>query len=172
MYYDIKMKQAQVNQMNIQNRLLEEQTALATKKWWTEDRKAYHEGVKANLTSEQLHIVNMKSQALDDFMSETGSNFFRASGDAQLSRMQSEAAIGLSKKEIQLATQQTDIETAYEKLSQLRIQNAKTEQEKEKIKQEVEAVKKSNLLMDLQIQFVQSGGKWAPMILGLLGKLL
>lgn len=130
---------------------------------------------KAGLGEIDLNVRTWAHEGQDDGFSLLQANelskYQKASADASSANYKMRS--NLVKAEIDEATKQNSIEAAAEKITQMRINNAKTEEEKKVLAQRLEILKTEGKLKELDLEFAQSLNKrWDGYILKILGYLL
>lgn len=154
MYYDIKMKKATLDNMEIQNKILQ---------------KDYE---YKDLNVQGIYDYNIKYTG-NDGDPDKPANYMLDKRDYEIQNARNRANLLMTQSEIALATREVSISQAFEKLAQLRIQNAKTEQEKKNLEAAYDGIKASSRLKELDKEFAETlHGRWDNYILKALGLLL
>lgn len=155
-YQQVRVQEQQLKNMEATEHLIQAQTeaTLAT----------------AGLKNIDLD-VNTKAHDEGTLDAERLSKYQKIASDAELSHQKVVAQ--LTQNEILEATKQSTITAAAEKVTSMRIDQAKTEAEKDVLRQRLEILKSEGILKALEAEFAQdTGGGWGKLAIKMLGILL
>lgn len=154
MFYDIKMKKATLDNMEIQNKILQ---------------KDYE---YKDLNVQGIYDYNIKNTGNDGDPNKPG-NYMADKRDYEIQKAKQQVKQLMTQNEIATATKEVSVSQAFEKLAQIRIQNAKTEEEKKNLQAAYDGIKASSRLKELDKEFAETlHGRWDNYILKALGYLL
>lgn len=137
-YYDTKLKQAQINNLEAQNSVILQEAMLKS-------AQTLNIGTSTEKTAFDLAMANqLKETSLQ-------------AAQASLKNIEAQTAQTLTNTETQIIMRQSNLTKAVEEIANLRIQRAKSKEEIQQIKSAIDNMKKSGELQNLDINLKKNG---------------